>query len=63
MPMRQQLRLIGRTLGFLTLTFPPKIFAAFNDADDAADADDADDAEPSVVNVDRKWRRKIFRHK
>ena len=56
--MRQQLRLIGRTLGFLTLTFPPKIFAAFNDADDAHD-----DAEPSVVNVGRKWRRKIFRQK
>ena len=59
--MRQQLRLIGRTLGFLTLTFPPKIFAAFNDADDADDAHD--DAEPSVVNVGRKWRRKIFRQK
>ena len=58
--MRQQLRLIGRTLGFLTLTFPPKIFAAFNDADDA---DDAEDAEPSVGNADRKWRRKIFRQK
>ena len=55
--MRQQLRLIGRTLGFLTLTFPPKIFAAFNDADDA------EDAEPSVGNADRKWRRKIFRQK